>query len=72
MSIVLLLQSGLMQTQRKFQEDGFPCDNEAWKDLCDMGLSLERIFGGFESGDDKARHRAKLCLGEQSLSLDFI
>ena len=34
-----------------------------------MGLSLERIFGVYESSAEKARDRAKLCLGEQSLPI---
>ena len=68
MSTVLHLQSGLLMVQHQFQKDGSPCNNEAWKDLCNMGLSLECVFGGIESGAEKARDRAKLCLGEQSLS----
>ena len=61
----MLLQSRLGETQHKFQEDGHPCNNEA----CNIGLSLEYVFGGFKSSAGKACAGAKLCLSEQSLSL---
>ena len=65
----LLLQFGLMNTQRQYGEVGLPlpCDTEAWKDL-GIGLTLEYVFGRITSHALEARDSAKLCLGDQSLS----